>query len=168
MIPWADATPFRSRTPEGRLIGPFNVLLYSPAIGGSFLALQMEEGKRTALSERVRQVVILTVGSVWKAPYELYAHAAVSRKAGLAPATVAALVDGPPSDELSREKLAAQRFTLQLTAERRVDDDAYRDAQAVFGDKGLVDMILLAGCYHTICSLLNAFAVPAPREDQAG
>jgi hypothetical protein len=24
-------------------------------------------------------------------------------------------------------------------------------------------MVVLAGCYHMVCSLLNAFAVPAPR-----
>ena len=39
MIPWGDAAGFRTRTPDGRLIGPFNVLLYSPVIEGSFLAL---------------------------------------------------------------------------------------------------------------------------------
>lgn len=164
MVPWADAAGFRSRTPDGRLIGPFNVVLYSPEIGGSFLGLQAEEGKHTALSERVRQVVILTVGSVWKAPYELYAHSAVARKAGLAAETVAALAHGQPSQELSGEERVAQRFAYELTASRNVGDDLYAAARAAFGEKGVVDMVVLAGCYHTVCSLLNAFDVPAPEE----
>lgn len=41
------------------------------------------EDKHTSLDARVRQVVILAVGAVWKADYQLYAHAAVARKAGL-------------------------------------------------------------------------------------
>jgi hypothetical protein len=26
----------------------------------------------------------------------------------------------------------------------------------------LVDLVVLAGCYHTVCGLLNMFAVPVP------
>jgi len=31
------------------------------------------------LTKRVREVVILAVGSVWKSKYELYAHGAVAK-----------------------------------------------------------------------------------------
>lgn len=165
MVPWADAAPFRSKTTDGRLIGPFNAVLFSPEIGKVFLALQAAEQKHTALSERVRQVIILTVGSVWKAPYELYAHAAVARKAGLSDETVRALAAGRSSAELSDEERAAQQFTRQLTAERRVDDKVYQAAAGYLDEKGLVDMVMLAGCYHVVCSMLNAFAVPAPQPD---
>ena len=164
-LPWAEAAGFRIRTAEGELIGPFNAVLFSPDIARSFLALQGEEGKRTSLSERVRQVVILTVGSVWQAPYELYAHAAVARRAGLSANAIRALAGGEPADELSHGERVAQRFTRQLAAERRVDDETYRAAESAFGRKGLVDLMVLAGCYHTVCSLLNAFAIPAPADD---
>ncbi len=147
-VPLAEAAGFRIRTAEGRLIGPFNTVLFSPEIGRSFLALQGEEGKRTALGERVRQVVILTVGSVWQAPYELYAHSAVARRAGLSEEAVRALGGGEPADELSHEERVAQRFTRQLAAERRVDGETYRAAEGAFGRKGLLDMVMLAGCYQ--------------------
>ena len=166
-VPWAEAVGFRMRTAEGRLIGPFNTVLFSPEIGRSFLALQGEEGKRTALGERVRQVVILTVGSVWQAPYELYAHSAVARRAGLSEEAVRALSGGEPADELSHEERVAQRFTRQLAAERRVDDETYRAAEGAFGRKGVLDMVMLAGCYQVVCSILNAFAVPAPAGEGA-
>ena len=39
----------------------------------------------------MRQVVILAVGSVWRAEYELYAHAAVAANAGLAGDIIQAL-----------------------------------------------------------------------------
>ena len=35
-IPWADSVPFQSKTDDGRLIGPFNPILFSPAISSSF------------------------------------------------------------------------------------------------------------------------------------
>jgi len=40
------------------------------------------EQKHTSLSRRVCEVVILSVGAVWKYDYEIYAHSAVGRKVG--------------------------------------------------------------------------------------
>ena len=83
MVRWADAIHFQSKTADGRLIGPFNPVLFSPEIASRFLDLQEAEQQHTTLSDRVRQVVILTVGAVWNAPYELYAHSAAARHAGI-------------------------------------------------------------------------------------
>jgi quercetin dioxygenase-like cupin family protein len=77
-IPWANDVPFQSKLEDGRLIGPFNPILFSPSISSSFLDLQETEQNDTSLSQRVRQVVILAVGAVWKSSYELYAHAAAA------------------------------------------------------------------------------------------
>jgi 4-carboxymuconolactone decarboxylase len=162
MVPWADTALFQSKTMDGKLIGPFNAALFSPEIGKAILALQAAEQKHTALSEQVRQVVILTVGSIWKAPYELYAHSAVARKAGLSDEAIRALAIGQPAAELSDKERAALEFTRQLSAERQVEAEVYRAAAAHFDEKALVDMVMLAGCYHVVCSMLNAFAVPAP------
>jgi 4-carboxymuconolactone decarboxylase len=146
----------------GKLIGPFNPVLWSPNISASFLGLQRNEEAHTSLSERLRQVVILSVGSVWNAPYELYAHQAVARKAGLSEKTIESLTAGEACEELSKEEQLGQQFTLQLTANHRVDDELFAAALSAFGEKGLVDMITLAGCYMLVCSLLNAFEIPAP------
>lgn len=50
-IPWANGVPFQSKLEDGRLIGPFNPILFSPAISSSFLALQETEQKNTSLSQ---------------------------------------------------------------------------------------------------------------------
>ena len=116
----------------------------------------------TSLSERMRQVVILTVGSVWKAPYELYAHSAVARTAGLPEEDVQALARGDVATALTEKERTAQEFTKQLAIERTISQDSFDQAKAAFGVRGIVDMVFLAGCYETVCSLLNTFAVPAP------
>ena len=168
MVPWADAAGFESKTDDGRLIGPFNSILHSPAIGSAFLALQAAEQKHTTLDERMRQVVILTVGAVWGCDYERYAHAAVARQAGLPDAAIAALVKGEPCAELSPEEQLAQKFAREITANRRVGDALYGEAHAAFGPQGLVDLLFLAGCYDTVALLLNTFDVPAPTQKLSG
>jgi MFS superfamily sulfate permease-like transporter len=37
--------------------------------------------------------------------------------------------------------------------------------EAAFGREGLVPMTFLAGCYQVVCSLLNAFEIPAPAHE---
>src|ERR1700678_3371622 len=160
--PLAGAAGFKIKDDRGELIGPFNATLYSPEICGSFLALQKLEEEQTSLSKRTRQVVILTVGSVWKAPYELYAHSAVAAKVGLTAQQIDSLVSGHSPDGWSEGELAAQRFTWQLVSEHAVDGDIYAAAQEVFSDQGLVEMLMLIGCYLSVCALLNAFSVPVP------
>ena len=162
MVPWAEASGFISKTDDDRLIGPFNSILYSPKITSAFLALQEAEQKNTTLDDRVRQVVILTVGAVWDCDYERYAHAAVARNAGMSETAIAALVKGDPAAGLSAKEQLAQRFTYEITANRKIDDALYSEACSAFGPQGLVDMLYLAGCYDTISSLLNTFKVPAP------
>lgn len=164
---WSKRIGFMSKTTDGRLIGPFNPVLLSPGIATAFLELQIAEAKETSLDERVRQIVILSIGSVWKAPYELYAHAAAARHAGFSEDAIAALSAGETPAGLTEQEQAARQFTLSLANERGVSDELYRTAVRQLGEKGLVDMVMLAGCYHLVCSLLNAFAVPAPERSPA-
>ena len=162
MVRWADRSGFQSRTENGRLIGPFNPVLFSPGLAPAFLDLQDAEQAHTSLDERVRQVVILSVGAVCRSEYELYAHAAVAQRAGLPEDAVQALAAGGMPDELSEPERLAARFVRALCTGHRVDAALYQAAEAAFGPQGLVDVVTLAGIYHIVCGLLNAFEIPAP------
>jgi 4-carboxymuconolactone decarboxylase len=161
-VPWAQSAGFIAKLDDGRLVGPFNIALQSPEIGAAFWKLQSVEGEKTSLSERVRQVVILTVGSVWKSAYELYAHMAVARKAGLLEETVMALAQGHQSAGLTDEEKLAQRLIKQLMLDHHVPQELFEQVKATFDVRGIVDMLFLAGCYQIVCSLLNTFEVPVP------
>ncbi len=167
LVPWAEESGFRAATPEGELLGPFNVMLYSPAIGEATLAVTGAEQKHSVLTPRIREIVILTVGSVWKAAYELYAHAAVARTVGLDEETISAIVAGHVPEGLSEEETVAHEFTHMLVAEHKISQRMYDRVLAAVGEKGLVDMIVLAGNYMTVSALLNTFDVPVPAEAPA-
>jgi 4-carboxymuconolactone decarboxylase len=162
LFPWTDSVGFQSRTEDGRLIGPFNAMLLNPAVSAGLLDFMRAEMTNTSLDARMRQIVILAVGAVCGASYELYAHEMEARHVGLNDRHVVALAAGKIPDELDdRERIAGQ-FARQLTAERRVDADLYSKAEAALGPESLVDLILLAGFYQTVCALLNVFEIPAP------
>jgi 4-carboxymuconolactone decarboxylase len=162
VVPWGEQAGFATQTSDGRFIGPFNPALQSPVVCGGFLRFQLVEEESTSLPPRVRQVVILTVGAVWRSAYELYAHSAAARSVGLTDRVVRELAAGRLPGELSAAEQAAWRFTHQLTTRRRVDQDAYDQAKTAFGVEGVTDMLALIGAYQTVCGILNAFEVPTP------
>ena len=161
-ISWATRSHFQGSTQDGRLIGPFNVFLYSPSISRAYNDYTDSETKNTSLSPRVRQVIILAVGAVWHAAYELYAHTSVAQTVGLDDETIQAIKDGKEPVHLTDEEGTAYTFTHTLVSEYTIDDDLYTRALHAFGEKGVVDMIHLIGLYMTTSALLNAFEVPTP------
>jgi 4-carboxymuconolactone decarboxylase len=167
MIQWAETIPFRSTTSGGRLIGPYNPMLLSPNTTSGFLDFIESAAGSTTLDARLREVVILTIGAVWKSDYEIYAHSAVARKAGLPEQAIRELVACGCPEELTDQDKTAHRYARQLTVEHRVDNALYRMAEQAFGSQGLVDLAYLLGWYYTVCALLNAFEVPVPEDRDA-
>ena len=164
VVPWADDTGFRSTTDDGRFIGPFNPALLNPTMTWAAAELALGERENTSLSARLREVVILAVGAVWQSDYELYAHSAAARKVGIAEDAIRALVSGEIPENLSKDERIAAELTRALSTTHRVDDTLYRQAENCFGTKGLTDIVILIGVYHTVCTTLNLFEIPVPQE----
>lgn len=167
VVPWADDTGFHSTTEDGRFIGPFNAALINPAMTSASAELLLGEREHTSLSPRVREVVILAVGAVWQSEYELYAHSAAARKVGISDEAIQMLVSGGIPKNLAEDETIAAELTRQLSAHHHVDEGLYRQAERQFGEKGLTDMVILIGIYHTVCATLNLFSVPVPQDQHA-
>ncbi len=164
MVLWAKKSGFQASTEDDRLIGPFNPLLYSPMLGQGFMDYLAAERKHTTLSAKVREVIILSVGAVWQAAYELYAHTAVAEKAGLDAETVRVLAAGRSPEALPDDQRIAHEFSRRLAAEHQIDPGLYVEVEKTFGRKGVVDMVHLVSLYMGTSAMLNAFAVPVPEE----
>ncbi len=162
LIPWAKASGFQAKGPDGALLGPFNAMLYSPELAAGQNAYLQAEREHTSLSPQIREVVILTVGAVWKAAYELYAHRAVAAKQGLSEKDINSLSVGDPPMEAGSEAIMAHRFVHSLVKQHTVPTTLYDEALAVFGHRKLVDIVHLASLYMATSAMLNAFAVPTP------
>ena len=93
-IPWAERAGVQAKTSDGALLGPFNPLLFSPVLATAQLGVLRAEKVGTSLSRRIHEIVVLTVGSEWGADYELYAHSALAKIAGLSDIVIRELVSG--------------------------------------------------------------------------
>lgn len=161
-VPWAEKSGARAIAHDGGLLGPFNPLLFNPALGTAQVGVFRADKESTSLSPRVHEIVVLTVGAAWQSAYELYAHTAVAKAVGLPDSVIEAIVSGQLPELESDQEASAYDFTWQLTHKHRVDPATYAFAANAFGSRGLVDMVMLIGLYLTTCSLINAFEVPVP------
>src|SRR4051794_23004559 len=79
---------------QGRLNGPFGIMLHSPAVGSALQAVGAAVRYRSVLPDRMRELAILVVAAHWDSDFERYSHIPLARHAGLTEAEVAGLVGG--------------------------------------------------------------------------
>jgi 4-carboxymuconolactone decarboxylase len=147
---------------EGRLNGPFGVMLHSPAVGGALQAVGAAVRYRSVLSDRVRELAILAVAAHWSSDFELYAHVPLARHAGLTQEEVVGVTadsDVPLADPAERAVLQVVRALLHASD---LTDDEYAAGRDAIGEQGLVELTTLVGYYATLALQLRVFRVAAP------
>lgn len=158
------SAPFRSTDAQGRLLGPFNALLYAPAVGEALQRLGAVLRFEGSLPARTRELVICAVAGYWRSDYEWYAHSRVALGVGVTPDELEVLRHGETPDGLAPAEEAALRLASALLRDRFVDDGVHADAVAHHGQPGVVELCALVGYYQTLAGLLAAMDVPAPTE----
>lgn len=146
--------------------GPFQPLMHSPEVMtfaramGDYLRFKPKIG--TTLSE----LVILLTARRWTQDYEWYVHAPIAEKAGIAPEIVAAIRDGRRPARMSEDETIVYDFTTELQDTRRVSDATYAQAEARFGNPGIVDLAAISGYYTLLAMELNTARYPIPQDGE--
>ncbi len=154
--------PFVVVDDDGHLAGPFNALLYSPAIGQAVQALGAALRFGGTLPGRTRELVICAIAAELTSDYEWYAHSRVGLTVGVSPAELASLRAGQIPDAVSPDERAALSLASALLRDRVVSVNVHAEALTYFGHPGVVELAVLVGYYQTIAGLLATADVRAP------
>jgi 4-carboxymuconolactone decarboxylase len=147
---------------EGFLTGPFDVLLRSPGVAQAGGRLGEVLRFETELTQRERELAIITVAARWQAGPAWVPHAAYAAEAGLAPEVIAGIAAGrEPGFDSDRDRVIYQ-LVRELVAEGQLSDERYAAALALLGERRLVELVALSGYYCFTSVVLNAFRVPPP------
>lgn len=156
--------PFALAGAGGGLVGPFNAMLYAPAVGDALQALGAALRYRTTLPDRLRELAVLAVAAHWGSAFERHAHEAVGRRVGLTESELTAVRenrDAELTDPAERTALAVARA---LTGRGDLDDGEYAEAVAVLGRPALVELSTLVGYYAALALQLRVFRVDIPAD----
>ena len=149
---------FALKNADGSLVGPFNALLISPALGGAVQELGAAVRYRTALSAREREIAILIVAHHWTSAFEVMAHEAVGRAAGLTDAELSALRDGGVPDLADEREAVCAQLTWALVR-GDVDDELWARASGVIDSTTIFELTTLVGYYALLALQLRVFRV---------
>ena len=149
-------------TGAGGLAGPFNAMLYAPAVGHALQALGVAIRFRTSLSPRIREAAILVVAQAWASGYERAAHEPIGLEAGLTEPEIEALRAGTDPGFDDKAEQVAYSVVRALTGPAAdLDDQQYHTAVTVLGEQALVELSALVGYYATLALQLRLFRAPA-------
>ena len=146
----------------GRMEGPFNAMLYSPVVGTALQALGARVRYSTDFTARARELAILTVGYGWQSDFEVYAHEAIGRAAGLTDAELAAVREGRPDDLADPAERVVAHTARALVTRSDLTGEEYRAAVETLGEPVLFELTTLVGYYATLALQLRVFRVPVP------
>ena len=146
----------------GGLAGPFNAMLYAPAVGHALQELGAAIRFRTKLTPRIREMAILVVAQATGSGYEQASHESIGRDAGLTESELDALRADEDPKFTDEQEIVAYSTARALTVARDLDDEEYAAAIAALGEEGLVELSTLVGYYVTLALQLRIFRVPRP------
>lgn len=146
---------------RGALLGPWNSWIHEPEVGSAVWTLSRAMMTKTTLPQNLRQIAILTVGSHFKAAYELYAHVTLSVPL-MGEEKAKAIIHGTNLSELTATEQLVLHVSKALMAGGPLSDALYADAVKVLGQHGTWELIHLVAYYSFISVSLNGLDVPAP------
>jgi alkylhydroperoxidase family enzyme len=141
----------------------WKMIMWSPGMAESFIDFNDAVRYRTSLSDVLRELIILRVGHLCDAPYEIHHHERISREIGMSEALIAAPKTGASAPALDATQRLALALTDDLVRDRRASDENMAQAIKTFGESGLNEIIMLVGCYVMACMLLRTWGVEIER-----
>jgi alkylhydroperoxidase family enzyme len=145
-------------------IGPdrgnvWRMLCWTPDTAETFVAYSESVRHRNDIPPKIRELVILRVGHLCGAPYEVHHHRRIAREVGLGDAEIAAAAEGPEAEGLDDGQRFALTMADELCGEKRLSQATFDKAVAAYGIRTVADMVLLVGFYTMACMFLNSFAI---------
>lgn len=116
---------------------------------------------RGSIERRDRELVILRTCARCGSEYEWGIHASVfAPRLGIEPATLGATVHGDAGDPAFTERDALLvRLVDELHDTNRLSRELWDALRGCWSDEQLVELVVLAGFYHCISFVTNAFAI---------
>ena len=141
---------------------PLNIFRMLAGAGASFAPfMTMVDAylNAGALDPEVRELVILRVGHLCHAPYEIHQHERVSRTLGISDARIRACGDVLPNPLFSDAENAALQFADDQVRNVKASRTCFEAARAHLTDTQMQELILIVGIYMMVSRYLETMEI---------
>lgn len=116
------------------------------------------------LPRRETELVILRVASLTGCEYEFTHHARLGKRAGLGPAELERVVEGPDAAGWTDRERLLLRVTDELHRDRDLGDATWAELRAELDERTCLEVLLLVGHYEMLATTLVTLRVQPDRD----
>lgn len=143
-----------------RDINLYRILVHNPDAMRAFSGLGQYLRHRTTLDARLRELAILQVGWLAKAPYEWSHHVKIGYDFGVTDADIEGLI----ADTAGRPNGLDPKAKLVVKAAREIhaggaSEATFKELQASFTEAEILDIVVTASFYCAVVRLLTSFSI---------
>jgi 4-carboxymuconolactone decarboxylase len=146
------------------VFGPFEPLMYSPAVMSQARAMGDYLRYKSAVGNTLSELAILLTAREWTQDYEWSVHYPIALKAGIRPEIADAIADSRRPAALSADEEIVYDYAMELLKNKYVSNATFERAKARFGAKGIIDMTGIVGYYTFLAMQLNAAQYPVAKD----
>ncbi|MCL2894408.1 carboxymuconolactone decarboxylase family protein [Brenneria sp. MC1SB4.1] len=148
--------------PRGSLLPPFEPLLRSPELMAHAQKMGEYLRYRSAIGPRLSELAILITARNWSQEVEWAIHAPIAEQQGISKEAIIQLNHyQKPVFDLADEEVVYE-FCQELHQKKTISDATWHKAIALFGERGVIDLIGINGYYTFLSMIMNASQTPAP------
>lgn len=119
---------------------------------------------RTDLTERLRELAIVTIGH--KVRYAATHHAGLAVQAGIPKAAVDLILEGKVPPMLPVEEQLAVRYVLEFASNDSISDATFAEMRKHFSERGITDLTLIAAYYLAYGTMIKGLRVQLESKDK--
>jgi alkylhydroperoxidase family enzyme len=113
----------------------------------------------SALSPRRRELLVLRVAAVRRSAYEWRQHVVLAADAGITPAEVDQVAEGPDAPGWSRFDAAVVRAVDELLDDALISDETWSVLAEELDVEQLMDLVFTVGAYDLLAMAFRSFGV---------
>lgn len=162
----AALTPELNAILDGkRQANVYKMLMHSPNAAPGFTAMADAVMWAKTWPATWRELAIVRVGHLYRAPYEIHQHEGIGRMVGLSDDKLAACAIGAGQGALDDQERTILRLTDALVETHTLGETERREALSLLSVNGFADFVLTVGFYQAVCNFLNVFGVQLEEVD---
>ena len=143
-------------------VGPYSLLVHMPELAQRLEALRTYLRDEASLSQKLQELVMISVAAELGCAFIWYAHAAAARQIGVRGDVIDSIREKRAPSNLDPEEQAVVSFTRELLQNRKVSRPTFDAATARFGQRGVMTLTNLIACYAVLAYNMNTYELEAP------
>jgi alkylhydroperoxidase family enzyme len=144
---------------RGRLYNVHRTIANHPRLLGDWLTFATYILRDNTLPARDREILILRIGYLCHAEYELAQHARIGKRAGLSDDDLRRIAHGPTAEGLDEHERLLLCAVDELHADALVSQNTWDALAATYNTQQMMDLVFTVGEYNMVSMALNSFGV---------